>query len=57
MLKYFFEDSGDPKKSAELFKGLKIVEHTECVQKHLGKYPVISLTLKSGKRQTCIYGI
>ncbi|MFP3155052.1 ATP-binding protein [Lachnospiraceae bacterium ZAX-1] len=50
MLKYFFEDTGDVKKSAELFQGLKIAEDTECMQKHLGKYPVISLTLKSGKQ-------
>ncbi|MFP3153942.1 AAA family ATPase, partial [Lachnospiraceae bacterium ZAX-1] len=54
MLKYFFEDTGDAKKSAELFQGLKIVEDTECMQKHLGKYPVISLTLKGGKKPNFI---
>ncbi|MFP3153856.1 ATP-binding protein [Lachnospiraceae bacterium ZAX-1] len=50
MLKYFFEDTGDAKKNAALFQGLKIADDEECMQKHLGKYPVISLTLKSGKQ-------
>ncbi|MFP3155436.1 ATP-binding protein, partial [Lachnospiraceae bacterium ZAX-1] len=54
MLKYFFEDTGDAKKSAKLFQGLKIVEDTACMQKHLGKYPVILLTLKGGKKPNFI---
>ncbi|MFP3152973.1 AAA family ATPase [Lachnospiraceae bacterium ZAX-1] len=53
MMKCFFEDTGDARKNAEcavLFQGTKIMSDTGKVQKYMGKYPVISLTLKSGKQ-------
>ena len=42
MLKNFFEIGTDP----ELFDGLTISKEKELCEKHLGKYPVIFLTLK-----------
>ena len=42
MLKYFFEPKGDK----ELFQGLEILEDSELCEEYMGKYPVISLTLK-----------
>lgn len=42
MLKYFFEPKGDK----ELFQGLEILEDSELCKEYMGKYPVISLTLK-----------
>lgn len=42
MLKYFFEPEGDK----ELFQGLEILEDSELCKEYMGKYPVISLTLK-----------
>lgn len=55
MLRYFFEDTGDAKKNEEnqsLFQGLKIMGQGEEYAEHMGKYPVINLTLKSAKQPT-----
>ena len=48
MLRYFFE-SGHPE-YAELFQGLKIMDAGEEYLAYMGKYPVISLSLKSMKQ-------
>ncbi len=42
MLKAFFEIGTDP----TLFDGLEIAEETEICEQYMGKYPVISITLK-----------
>ncbi len=42
MLKSFFEIGAD----AALFEGLKIMEEGELCRQHMGKYPVISISLK-----------
>lgn len=42
MLKSFFEIGNDP----TLFKGLKIAEERELCEKYMGKFPVISISLK-----------
>lgn len=42
MLKDFFEYGCDP----ELFEGLEIVREKELCEKYMGKFPVISVTLK-----------
>lgn len=42
MLKYFFEYGCDPR----LFEGLAIHRETQLCERHMGKYPVISITLK-----------
>ena len=47
MLRYFF-DRENPA-SDELFAGTKIMNAGEAYLKHKGKYPVISVTLKSMK--------
>lgn len=43
MLKYFFEIGCD----RTLFEGLKILKETELCDKYMGKFPVISISLKS----------
>lgn len=43
MLKSFFEIGNDP----TLFEGLKIAEERELCEKYMGKFPVISISLKS----------
>lgn len=43
MLKAFFEIGAD----RELFDGLKIVREKELCEAYMGKFPVISITLKS----------
>lgn len=48
MLKYFFEMGGDP----ALFAGLEISREAELCGRHLGKYPVISISLKSADGDT-----
>ena len=51
MLNYFFSYGCNP----DLFTGLKIAEDTELCEKYMGKFPVISITLKgisSGKYET-----
>jgi hypothetical protein len=53
MLQYFFESTGNEEKNnkhRELFQGLKIMDDTEKVENYMGKYPVISISLKSGKK-------
>ena len=56
MLQYFFEDAYDYRGNKEdyryLFSGLKIMEAGGRYIRHMGNYPVISLTLKSGKQST-----
>ena len=42
MLKTFFEIGTD----AMLFEGLKIAHETELCEQYMGKYPVISISLK-----------
>ena len=43
MLRRFFDVSKDSK---SLFDGLKIMEHTDIVEKYMNQYPVVSLSLK-----------
>lgn len=43
MLKAFFEIGSD----RALFDGLKIAQETELCEKYMGKFPVVSITLKS----------
>ena len=43
MLKCFFEIGKDP----ELFEGLKIMQEKSLCEKYMGKFPVISISLKS----------
>ena len=43
MLKSFFEIGSDPK----LFDGLKIMKEKDLCEKYMGKFPVISVSLKS----------
>lgn len=43
MLKCYFEVGSDP----ALFDGLKIMEETELCETYMGKFPVISISLKS----------
>lgn len=55
MLQYFYEDTGDKKITAEnkkLFDGLKIMDAGKAIVGRMGKYPVISLSLKSAKQPT-----
>lgn len=49
MLKYFFEITVPSSK--ELFSGLKIMEQGQEYLKHMGAYPVITLSLKSTKQE------
>ena len=48
MLRYFFEQGKTD--NTELFRGLKIVDAGEEYLAHMGKYPVISISLKSMKQ-------
>ena len=50
MLRYFFEMGKAD--SAELFQGMKIMDAGEEYLAHMGKYPVISISLKSMKQLT-----
>ena len=43
MLQHFFEIGTDPK----FFQGLSISKNNELCEKHMGKYPVVSISLKS----------
>ena len=56
MLQCFFEDrrdeSGEKKESTELFRNLAIMRAGERELSHMGRYPVINMTLKAGKRPT-----
>jgi len=49
MLRHFFDVNMDSK---ALFDGLKIMEQKDIVEKHLNKYPVVSLTLKDVEEDT-----
>lgn len=54
MLRYFFEDTGNAaqnEKNAQLFRGMKIMSAGESYTGKMGQFPVINLTLKSGKQQ------
>lgn len=54
MLQYFFEDArnrnGEKQDNSYLFEGLQIMQAGEKYVSFMGKYPVINLTLKSGKQ-------
>ena len=53
MIQYFLEDTGNAERNAEnrkLFYGLKIMDAGESYVTHMGKYPVINLSLKSAKQ-------
>lgn len=53
MIRYFFEDTHDEKVNKEnrkLFEGLKIMEAGKRYTDVMGKYPVITISLKSGKQ-------
>ncbi|MFR8336377.1 MAG: AAA family ATPase [Eisenbergiella massiliensis] len=50
MLKYFFEDECGARENRYLFEGLEIMEAGEKYLKHMGKYPVISLSMKTSKQ-------
>ncbi|MBQ6886208.1 MAG: AAA family ATPase [Lachnospiraceae bacterium] len=54
MLQYFFEDARDRNSvkhdNAYLFEGLQIMQAGEKYLSHMGQYPVINLSLKSGKQ-------
>lgn len=54
MIRRFFEDEiteqGDIIDNSYLFKGLNIMDCGDDILKHQGKYPVISLSLKSAKQ-------
>ena len=54
MLRYFFEDARDIKGNKQdhrhLYDGLRIMGAGERYTRHMGQYPVINLTLKSGKQ-------
>ncbi len=55
MLRYFFEDTGNLKnneENKELFHGLKIMGEGKKYTEHMGRYPIINLTLKSAKEPT-----
>ena len=48
MLKYFFEIGSD----STLFNGIEISKETELCAKYMGKFPVISITLKGASGRT-----
>ena len=48
MLKNFFDINGNQK----IFKNLQIAQETELCEKYMGKYPVISISLKGVNEQT-----
>ena len=54
MLQYFFEDmrtdEGEKKDNSYLFENMKIMQAGEQYLAHMGKYPVINLTLKDAKQ-------
>lgn len=56
MLKYYFEDERDRKGRTKdnkyLFDETNISKEDSYYQQYMGKYPVISLTLKGGKQNT-----
>ena len=55
MLRYFFEKQDcqpEWEENKKLFDGLSIMEAGERYRSKMGRYPVICLTLKSGKQRT-----
>ena len=48
MLRYFFEKSSDsvPSDNSAIFDGLEIAKEKELCEEYMGKFPVISITLK-----------
>ena len=57
MLQYYFEDmrnefTGEKKDNSYLFNGLNIMNSGDEYISHMGKYPVINLSLKCGKQPT-----
>ena len=48
MLRYFFEEN--PENVSRIFQGLNIMDVGEKYLDHMGKYPVIMLSLKSMKQ-------
>ena len=48
MLQSFFSTEGDP----AVFQGLEIMRETKLCEEYMGKYPVISVTLKGINGQT-----
>ncbi|MBS6185034.1 MAG: AAA family ATPase, partial [Clostridium celatum] len=55
MLQYYFEDrrdelTGEKIDNSYLFEGLNIMGEGEKYTKYIGQYPVINLSLKSGKQ-------
>ena len=49
MMRSFFDVTRD---GSHLFDGLKIMEYKDIVEKHMGKYPVIFMTLKDVEKRT-----
>ena len=41
-----FQNPGDTSRQQELFRGLKVMEDTEFCGEHMGRHPVVSLSLK-----------
>ena len=58
MLQYFFEDmhttKGEAVDNSGIFAGLNIMQAGEGYLSHMGKYPLITLTLKAGKQSTFV---
>ena len=52
MIHHFFEVPAAGENKAKLFEGLKIMDAGEDILSHMGKYPVIHLSLKGGKQRT-----
>lgn len=56
MLRYFFEDgrdeNGQKVEKAYLFKNMNIMKSGDRYVQHMGRYPVISLSLKSAKQRS-----
>ena len=54
MLKYYFEktcdENGNEEERTFLFKGMNIISAGDEYTRHMGQYPVISLSLKSAKQ-------
>ena len=49
---YALDDDGNPVDNRHYFEGLKVMDAGEDVLKHLGRYPVISLSLKDVRADT-----
>ena len=49
---YALDDDGNPIDNRRYFEGLKVMDAGEDVLKHLGQYPVISVSLKSMRNDT-----